>query len=126
MAIPKPSPEAFRAVPDGKKLDILAKHFLLTCTDKEVFVLNKSGKMKPCADYYGIKRFWGKAPVEKLLYLYDYLHSLPEKYPLSLTDFYRNAEGYRKMLIVEDNKAKLAELKVEKHDEIGLEDVMNL
>jgi len=126
MGVPKPTPEEFRNVADDKKLDILAKYFLLTCTDKEVFIKNKAGKMRPCSDYYGIKRWWGKAPIGKLLYLYDYLYSLPLSSQMTLNEFYQNAETYRKELLVKLNKANQATLKIEKYEEISLEDVMRL
>jgi hypothetical protein len=119
--IPKPTPAKWRDLPYSKRLDVVVKQYLLSCTDLNLF---PNGKMNP--SYFAIRKFLDKRPLDEIAKIYDFLYSLTDKHYVNITGLYDEAERHRKKLLADEQKAKIAEMKVEQYKEISLDDILNL
>lgn len=111
-------PIEFRKLTRSQQLDRIAKLYIIKCTTIEKLYVYKprTKRTGPCKEYGAIKATLAKSDDNKLLILYDYIFSLldgtQEKYLLTLTEVFTNAETYRQKLIFERDKTKTAGLEI--------------
>ena len=122
MAIPFPSSEAYRELPWNKRIDLVAKLYMVKCTTSEVFI---GKKMNP--KYFAIRKFFiDRLNDTNMFTMWDFLISLSDRTPMALTIVFGRMEEYRKKLISFGEKQKVQELQVEQYREFNLDDIMNL
>lgn len=109
------NPIDWRKLEKKKKLNMIARLFFYRCSYLPMF--KQGGGLT--TDFIKVRSFFYKIindNKEQLHILYDYLYSLEEKTPQTMTDFFNNAEDYRLKVKLEKDKELTSKLDVKQYD----------
>ena len=110
-------PKEWRKIEYSKRVHMLVLMYFCKCTNERLF---EHGKMNK--GYFMIRRFMEKQPVYDLNSIYDYLWSIEGKSIKSLTELFtekakfQSQQGFVHIPVPNETK----------HEDITLEDIMNL
>ena len=119
-----PSPLDFRKQNESDQLNRLTWLFFDCCSDMKPFI---AGKVT--IDYGRIRNTFRKDNRLEQNILYDYLYSLKEsnkKHLQDLKELYQNAEKYRQEIIMNEERVKTKELRVQQYEEYSIKDLEDL
>lgn len=87
---PRMTPLQFHALPENKKLDAVVKTYFALCSEQEMVV---NGKIQPC--FFMLRKHFQRENPAILQVFYDWLYTIKEKTPISLTDAYAKVRQHQ-------------------------------